>query len=365
MLPADAAVSRLEIQSHRGPYPVLFRDSAFEALADDSRSTQPCYVIDERLIDLYPRQLRPIVQSGLALLVSATEQNKSLDRFPDYVARLLAMGFRRDRRLVAVGGGIIQDITCFLASTMMRGVEWEFFPTTLLAQADSCIGSKSSINVGEVKNILGTFWPPARIVIAAEVLGTLSDDDLRSGIGEMLKVHVIDGPESFDRIACDLGRLRSDANLMRRYLVASLAIKRRFIEADEYDKGVRNVMNYGHSFGHAIESATNFLVPHGIAVTLGMDLANHVAVRLRRMDSSHMERMRPALRANAGRFTSCVVPIEPFFNALAKDKKNVADRLALILPGESARVEKVLVEFDDNFRALCSDYFSELLCGAS
>jgi 3-dehydroquinate synthase len=359
-LSADALPSRLEIQSHRGPYRVTFRESAFEGLGAESvRSTQ-CYIVDERLVSLYPEQLDPIVRSGRSLLIAATEQSKSLDRFPEYVVQLLAMGFRRDQRLVAVGGGVIQDIACFLASTVMRGVEWEFFPTTLLAQADSCIGSKSSINVGQVKNILGTFWPPAQIAITTGVLATLSDDDIRSGIGEMLKVHIIDGPQSFDRIARDLDQLRADATLMRRYLLASLQIKQRFIEADEFDKGVRNVMNYGHSFGHAIESATEFGVPHGVAVTLGMDLANHVAVRLGRMDSAHMERMRPALRKNAGRFLSWSVPVQAFFSALGKDKKNVADRLALILPDKSGRVEKTLVRFDDAFRGICADYFADL-----
>ena len=101
---------------------------------------------------------------------------------------------RRGQFLIAIGGGIIQDITCFLASTVMRGLPWIFYPTTLLAQSDSCIGSKSSINSGAVKNILGTFTPPKKVVIDVGFLGTLEKKDLFSGIGEMLKVHAIDSP---------------------------------------------------------------------------------------------------------------------------------------------------------------------------
>ena len=100
--------------------------------------------------------------------------------------------------MVAIGGGIIQDITCFLASTMMRGLPWIFYPTTLLAQSDSCIGSKSSINSGEVKNILGTFTPPNKVIIDINFLKSLEEKDILSGIGEMIKVHAINSPESFD-----------------------------------------------------------------------------------------------------------------------------------------------------------------------
>src|SRR5204862_184742 len=102
--------------------------------------------------------------------------------------------------LLAVGGGITQDITCFLAATLLRGIDWHFYPTTLLAQADSCIGSKSSINVGAAKNILGTFPPPKQVTISTCFLDTLDPGDVRSGVGEMLKVHAIEGPGAFAKI---------------------------------------------------------------------------------------------------------------------------------------------------------------------
>src|SRR5204862_6898132 len=131
---------------------------------------------------LYDEELEPVLSSPSVLRVAASEPDKSLDRFPGYVEHLVGCGVRRGHVLVAVGGGVIQDIVCFLAATLLRGLEWHFVPTTLLAQADSCIGSKSSINVGEIKNILGTFTPPAQVVIAVPVLRTLSEEEVRSGI---------------------------------------------------------------------------------------------------------------------------------------------------------------------------------------
>jgi 3-dehydroquinate synthase len=256
--------------------------------------------------------------------------------------------------LVAIGGGVIQDITCFLAATLLRGLDWWFYPTTLLAQADSCIGSKSSINVGRAKNILGTFTPPRRIVIDPDVLRTLDEREIRSGYGEMLKVHTIAGPDVFDEIARDYNRL-GERSVLQHYVRRSLEIKRTLIEQDEFDRGPRNVMNYGHSFGHAMEAATDFGIPHGIAVTIGADMANYVAMSLGRMAPAHYDRMHP-LKANYTGFETTPVPFEPFMQALAKDKKNTDSQLTLILPDHEARVAITACPNDARFQKICSDY---------
>jgi 3-dehydroquinate synthase len=314
--------------------------------------------VDSRVAELYEHDLAGVLALPSTLLIEASEPAKSLDRFPAYISHLVSNGVKRGNALVAVGGGVIQDIVCFLAATLMRGLEWRFYPTTLLAQADSCIGSKSSINVGEIKNILGTFTPPSQVVIAVPVLRTLSGEEVRSGVGEMLKVHAIHGPESFDRLASDHRALLDDEVVMRRYIRASLEYKRELIELDEFDRGPRNVMNYGHSFGHAIESATDFAVPHGIAVTIGMDMANYVSWRLGHGERSHYERMHAALAANYEGFEAFPIPAEPLLAAIAKDKKNTARALRLILPDAEGRIRIVEQPADDAFRAACADYLA-------
>ena len=162
---------------------------AIESVAQENAH----FIIDERIASLYENTISLIAGSPSMLRIEATESAKSLDQFPLYVTHLVEAGLRRDHTLIAVGGGIIQDITCFLAATMLRGVEWSFVPTTLLAQADSCIGSKSSINGGGAKNILGTFTPPHEIALTTTFLKTLKSVDLKSGMGEILKVHAIAG----------------------------------------------------------------------------------------------------------------------------------------------------------------------------
>src|SRR5205823_2806535 len=130
------------------------------------------------------------------------------------------------------------------------------------------------------------------------------------------------------------------------------------VEEDEFDRGVRNVMNYGHSFGHAIESATDFAVPHGIAVTMGMDMANYVAVRLGLMGEGHYDRMHSAMRTNYAGFEQTEIPQPQFLSALARDKKNRDAELGLILPDTNARVARGFFKNDAKFQGICAEYLS-------
>ena len=352
----------LTIQSHKGPYDVLFGNDARSGLSALSAGDRPLHVIvDERVAALHGERLAPLLAGPSVLRLEATESNKSLEKFPAYVDHLVDKGIRRDHLLLAIGGGIIQDTTCFLAATMLRGVDWAFCPTTLLAQADSCIGSKSSINSAAAKNILGTFTPPRTIFLDVDFQATLDPRDVRSGVGEILKVHAIDGPDSFARIAGDYARLFTDPDMMLRYVRAALEIKKAYIEKDEFDQGPRNIFNYGHTFGHAIEAATEFAIPHGIAVTIGMDMANFVSARIGDGTDDHFTRLRPTLAANYAGYESHPVPFDRFLGAILKDKKNTgAGSVTMILPGADGRLAKVTHAADDAFKSACRGFLEEV-----
>ena len=343
------------IQSHTGPYTATFDMAAFDKL-NASVPDNAHFIVDGHVADLYSEKIANVLAAPSVLLLEATETNKSLDRMPDYVTHLVSNGVRRDHFLIAIGGGIIQDITCFLAATLLRGVDWKFYPTTLLAQADSCIGSKSSINAGTAKNILGTFTPPREVFVSTHVLYTLDEKDVRSGVGEMLKVHAIDSDASFERIAQDYDSLFTSPSMMMTYIRRSLEIKKSYIETDEFDRGPRNIFNYGHSFGHAIEAATNFAIPHGIGVTIGMDMANFVSGELGFGDQTLHKARHDILKRNFAGYEKHPVPIDAFLSAISKDKKNVGSDLMLILPDRDARLQKTPCANDDLFRDLCTVY---------
>lgn len=347
------------IRSHAGEYTVSFEPDALSRLNDRPGGAMHL-IVDATVARLYAGELGTALAGPSVLIVEASEAAKSLERFPDYVNHLVARGVRRHHRLVAIGGGVIQDITSFLAAVLLRGLPWEFYPTTLLAQADSCIGSKSSINVGSAKNVLGTFTPPTAIRVATPVLATLSDADRRSGVGEMLKVHAVAGPASFDAIAADYEALLRDAGLMQRYIRRSLEIKKALVEADEFDRGVRLVMNYGHTFGHALEASTGYAIPHGIAVTIGMDMANFVAARLHLSPEAHFTRMHPVLRRNYAGLER-PVDLRDFLASIGRDKKNTDRELSLILLDEHGAVRLLRHASDRAFSDACGEYLDRVL----
>jgi 3-dehydroquinate synthase len=319
------------------------------------------FLIDANVARLYAGRLAGILDHPRTIVIEATEANKSIEQTIPVFTRLVRNEVRRGHTLVALGGGIIQDIACFIGSTLLRGLPWRFVPTTLLAQADSCIGSKSSINLGDTKNMLGTFNPPRDIFIDTGFLDTLEEKDVRSGIGEILKVHAIEGRAAFDRLAADFDQLHANRVLLLRYIRSALLIKQRVIEEDEFDQGIRDVFNYGHSFGHAIESATHYAVPHGIAVSIGMDMANSIAAERGLLPVAHYHRMHAVLTRNYRPYAGVPIPLDLMLPALMKDKKNTSTALGLILPtGEDALVQRVQVPPDEPFRSQCARFLASM-----
>jgi len=350
----------LDIESHKGVYSVFF-GSEWLSKMNAADFDDLHFIVDSKVAELYSKQLNRVLGDPKTILIDATESNKSIEAIIPIFQKLVANNARRNHELVAIGGGVIQDITCFIATVFLRGVNWKFYPTTLLAQTDSCIGSKSSINLSNTKNILGTFHPPKEIYICSEFLDTLEDREIRSGIGEILKVHAINSAKSFDLLANHYDDLTSNRSLLIEYIGRSLLIKKKYIEVDEFDKGIRNIFNYGHSFGHAIESATKYLIPHGVAVSMGMDMANRIAVLRNLISVDHHHRMHKVLRKNYEAFSKTPMDLDEIISALTKDKKNTASQLSLIFPvGEKANIEKVNLTLDDSFRSQCQVFLDEM-----
>ena len=349
--------NQITIQSHNGEYSANFIRGGMDQL-NNNPIKDAIYIVDQNIAQLYANRLNNVLNAR-TLIIEASEENKSLSHFPDYIEALVKLSVRRGQTLVAIGGGIIQDITCFLATTMMRGLPWVFYPTTLLAQSDSCIGSKSSINSGDMKNILGTFTPPKSIVVDVDFLQTLKKKEIYSGIGEMIKVHAINSPKSFDEISDAYEDIVENFDIMEKFIHNSLLMKKKLIEIDEFDTGPRNIMNYGHSFGHAIETATNYEIPHGIAVTIGMDIANYFAVDIGVSTKEHFERMHSVLDKNCTSYRHVKIDTKLIISALKKDKKNSATQLRLILPDQNGKITIGLYDSNNALTDTIDEYFSK------
>lgn len=299
-------------------------------------------IVDAALVSAgYEQDLTPLSRSG-AVFLEATEHQKTFEQLTPVFLQLLELGFRRTTSILAIGGGVIQDIACFVASVLMRGVEWNFIPTTLLAQCDSCIGSKSSINVGSFKNQIGTFYPPSRVYLSGAVLRTLPHDEIRSGLGEAIKLHLLSSEEDFARLRAQLDVKELTEIDLLPIIRRSLEIKRRYIEADEFDRGIRNLLNYGHTFGHAYESASAYAIPHGIAVTLGIATATYVSEQLKLLPDGYFASLAEFLDRYHTPYEQNLASLQraSVIAAMKRDKKNLGAEVTCILTRGCGKMEK-------------------------
>ncbi len=358
-----SAYKRLNIKSRIKDYSVQFIGGFSQGL--DRHNLSKIYlIIDKKVAGLYGKQFKDIWKKYPYLLLQAEESVKTLEYAKIIIRRLIESDVKRDCRLVAIGGGVIQDISAFVASILYRGVDWIFYPTTLLAQSDSCIGSKTSINIDEYKNQVGNFYPPSKIFLNTGFLKTLSDGEIKSGMGEIIKVHLLDGKKSFSYIYRHYESALKDKGLMRELIFRSLKIKKRVIEKDEFDSGYRNIMNYGHTFGHALESLTDYGLPHGQAVTVGMDISNYLSLRLGYINNSLFLRLHELLLRNWPNYNFKGCDRERFFKSLGRDKKNSSGMVNAILTRGPGKMFKHGLVLGAGFRKEITGYFREYLNNA-
>jgi len=205
------------------------------------------------------------------IYVDAVESAKNLSTVEEIIVALQRSGVRRDSTVLALGGGIIQDVVTLAASLFMRGIKWNYAPTTLLAMADSCIGGKSSINTTTVKNLIGNIYPPQTVFVDTDFVLTLPEADVLGGLAEAAKICFCKGQSEFEGFL-KFGSTGTPENLdvMLSYV---LDIKKWFIQVDEFDMAERKQLNFGHTFGHALEVGSDHGIPHGLAVASGMRAA--------------------------------------------------------------------------------------------
>lgn len=313
-------------------------------------------IIDKKISKLYIDDLKEYLENYGFIELDASETIKSYQGVNSIIDNLIHKGFKKNHRLIAIGGGITQDVTAFISSILYRGVSWIFFPTSLLAQGDSCIGSKTSINFNKFKNLVGGFYPPNKIYIYSSFLQSLNIEELKSGMGEMLHYFIVSSEEDFKFYKNNYKEAFANKNVLSKIIYRSLKIKKSYIEKDEFDKNIRQVFNYGHSFGHAIESLTNYKIPHGIAVSFGMDIANFISVRLGLIDESIRNQILEVTSYIWDGYSISNLNIDEFITALSKDKKNVDNKLGLILNNGFGKIFKKFVENDERFKNLLKEY---------
>jgi 3-dehydroquinate synthase len=247
--------------------------------------------------------------------------------------KLTALGADRQTALIALGGGVIGDLTGFAASIYMRGIPVIQVPTTLLAQVDSSIGGKTGVDTDFGKNLLGTFHQPKGVFIDISFLQTLPDDQFTSGLAEVIKYGAIDSPILLDNLedASAGGGLREPA-FLERIISTACRIKKGFVELDERDHGLRRVLNFGHTVGHAVEAASAYALSHGEAVAIGMVAAAILSEQLHHLPSDDRRRITSVIRALGlpDRIPGNL-DLEEIRARIARDKKKKGETVRFVL----------------------------------
>jgi shikimate kinase/3-dehydroquinate synthase len=274
----------------------------------------------------------------------AGESFKTLDSITCLWRNFLEAQLDRKSTVVALGGGVIGDLAGFAAATFMRGVSWVVVPTTLLSIVDSSLGGKTGFDLPEGKNLIGSFHPPRLVLADPQVLGTLPEAELRSGLAEVLKHGIIADPHLFDLAAHGLEAVKRD---LQQIVQRAMAVKIKIIEEDPYEKGFRAALNLGHTVGHAVESVSGYRLRHGEAVAIGMVSEAKLAEKLGLAGKGLSVRIADALSA-IGLPTRIPedLPNEDIIRAIRFDKKKAAGLIRFTLPVDIGRVQ-VNVEVKD------------------
>jgi 3-dehydroquinate synthetase/nucleoside-diphosphate-sugar epimerase len=355
-LKGEQAMQSFVVKSGQGDYPVEFHADLSSLTGRLAPTGKAVVVVDQVVAGLYAAALAPLTERFPTLKIDAGEDEKTLAGAGRVCAWLQEQNATKQTTLVAIGGGITQDVCAFTAHVYYRGLRWAYVPTTLLAMSDSCIGAKCCINHGSFKNQLGAFHSPAQVHVCTSFLATLAGDAIASGYGEILKLMYTGSREHFARLEASVrqGGLRN-AELSQR-IHDSLIVKKGVIEVDEYETGLRRILNYGHTFGHALEGLTDHEVPHGLAVAWGMDLVNYLALRRGLLGEADFQAVHEFIRAYLPFRLSRPLSAPDLIRYARRDKKVADGQVNLILAKGPGSLHVVKTPFDAHLEQAITEY---------
>ena len=292
---------------------------------------QVIVITDANILNYYGDFFRawPVIEIGMG------EKNKTLDTLIYIYNRLLELNADRSSFIVAVGGGIVCDVAGYAASTYMRGVPFGFVSTTLLSQVDASVGGKNGVNFGGYKNMIGTFNQPSFVLCDTSMLQTLPEREFVSGFAEIVKAAMIRDAKLFDYLEQNAEKaVARDPEAIRHLVIESVKIKADVVQQDEREKGERRILNFGHTFGHAIEALTG--ISHGEAVSIGMMIAARRSVTECGFPKSQLDRLEHLL-IRLGLPVTTDAPTEDILRILLKDKKRESDYINMVLLSETGK----------------------------
>ncbi len=324
----------LQVITRQKSYPIYIAPSSLSRLPELLKAFslhRDLFIVSDRNVaavygEIILKTLRTQDFTPQLLIIETGEESKSLEKYQEVITQLIQRGATRRSTLLALGGGVIGDLAGFVAATFMRGIRWVQIPTTLLAQIDSSVGGKVGVNHPLGKNLIGAFYHPDLVLIDPETLRTLPPREIFAGAAEMVKYGLIQDAKLFSHLQKDLETLLhlSQTERLVEMIHRCCAIKAKIVEQDEREQGLRAVLNFGHTIGHALEAATCYqYYRHGEAVTLGMAAAVFISMKSGRLSPVTAEEIYPVLRRLKPPAVPKEISIEDIQENLKYDKKRL------------------------------------------
>ena len=314
-----------------GTYDILINKGGLsnigQALKERFKSCTIAILSDDKVFPLYGKVVTDALKaagfSTMSYVIPNGEQSKTLDNVTAFIDRMVQAQVTRTDMVLALGGGVVGDMAGFAAAIYLRGIPYIQVPTTLLAAVDSSVGGKTAVDISAGKNLVGAFHQPVLVYLDTETLKTLDPAVMRDGFAEVIKYGIILDRKLFDTVA------KPNSFDLKEVIARCIEIKRDVVEQDEFDKGLRGLLNYGHTFGHAIEKLSGFTITHGSAVARGMVIAAKVARIYGFTD--YTETITKVIE-NYGFETDCPYSADEMYSVILSDKKRSGADITLVLP---------------------------------
>lgn len=318
------------------PYSVYISNCSldFQLLLEDKRIKNIFIITDENVYNNLKKFIDGLKERTIGIkILKPGEDSKSLDTILSIYNELLEANVNRETHIVAIGGGVVGDISGFVASTFMRGINIIQVPTTLMAQCDSSIGGKNGFNYNGLKNVIGTFYQPKFVYIDINFLKTLNEREFRGGLSEIIKYGYVCDENLFSYILENKFNIRERKTDELLYIInKSAAIKGNIVERDELDLNLRQILNFGHTIGHAIESLSSFQLSHGEAVSIGMYLEAYLSFKIGCLKWEELEILRELIEYFKLPYFNKNINYGEIIDIMQKDKKKISNNIKFALP---------------------------------
>ena len=299
-----------------------------------------CFIIcDSNVFPLYGEQVITELKQSKGIIsghfvFSAGESSKSLSTVEQIYHAALKCGLDRSSVIIALGGGVVGDIAGFVAATYMRGIDFIQVPTSLLAMIDSSVGGKTGVDMPEGKNLIGAFWQPKLVLIDPEMLNTLPEREIKGGLAEVIKYGMILDSSFFCKLADETQKINNiDSKFYSEIIAECCVLKAEVVKQDEKETGLRGILNYGHTFAHAIETVSGYeKYTHGESVGIGMLMAGELACLMNKMKRDDLNKMISLYRKLNLFISADGIDANKIFEAMGKDKKVKNGNICFVLP---------------------------------